>query len=243
MALRDHLAGAFGAAAPAHFEWQTKGPFVSDQEAELVRRAFLPLGERVLDVGCGEGATLYHLGAPAGAVGVDLFEEKLVFARERLPACRFVAASVESMPFEAGSFDHVLVRDVIHHLDEPAQLVDECCRVLVPGGRIDVLEPCRYNPLIFLHALANPAERGELESTLPFLVETLSRRFSVVTTMRYQAMPIHRVVLHPEMGRPALGEDHMIRALIGGLERFAAAVVPRPMWAYMHIRAAVPRGS
>jgi SAM-dependent methyltransferase len=224
MALRDHLAGAFGAAAPAHFEWQTKGPFVSDQEAELVRRAFLPLGERVLDVGCGEGATLYHLGAPAGAVGVDLFEEKLVFARERLPACRFVAASVESMPFEAGSFDHVLVRDVIHHLDEPAQLVDECCRVLVPGGRIDVLEPCRYNPLIFLHALANPAERGELRSTLPFLVE-------------------NRVVLHPEMGRPALGEDHMIRALIGGLERFAAAVVPRPMWAYMHIRAAVPRGS
>ncbi len=94
MALRDHLADAFGAAAPEHFDWQTRGAFVSEREAELVRQAFLPLGKRVLDLGCGEGATLYHLGAPEGAVGVDLFADKLAFARRRLPACRFVAVPV-----------------------------------------------------------------------------------------------------------------------------------------------------
>jgi ubiquinone/menaquinone biosynthesis C-methylase UbiE len=240
MALRDHLAGTFGDAAPEHFDWQTRGAFVSEREADLVRHAFLPLGRRVLDVGCGEGATLYHLGAPAGAVGVDLFEAKLAFARERLPACRFVAASVEALPFDDSAFDHVLVRDVVHHLDEPARLVDECRRVLAPGGRIDVLEPCRNNPLIFLHALANKAERGELRSTLPFLVDLLSKRFSVQRTARYQALPVHRLVLHPDMGRPSLGEAPAVRALLAGVERAAEAVVPGPLWAYIHVRAVVP---
>jgi SAM-dependent methyltransferase len=240
MALRDHLAGAFGAAAPEHFDWQTRGPFVSEREADLVRRAFLPLGKRVLDVGCGEGATLHHLGAPEGAVGVDLFEDKLAFARERLPSCRFVAASGEALPFEASSFDHVLVRDVVHHLDDPSRLLGECRRVLAPAGRIDVLEPCRYNPLIFLHALANPAERGELRSTMPFLVGLLSRLFTVQSTARYQALPIHRLVLHPDMGRPSLGETRAVRALLTGVERVAEAIVPGPIWAYIHVRAIVP---
>ena len=237
MALRDHLAGAFGDAAPEHFDWQTRAPFVSEREAELVRRAFLPLGERVLDVGCGEGATLFHLGAPAGAVGVDLFEPKLAFARERLPGCRFVPASVEALPFDAGAFDHVIVRDVVHHLDEPSRLVEECHRVLSPGGRIDVLEPCRYNPLIFLHAVANKAERGELRSTVPFLVHLLSSRFSVQATTRLQAMPVHRLVLHPEMGRPFLGRSATARALLAGVEAVAALIVPRAIWAYIHVRA------
>jgi ubiquinone/menaquinone biosynthesis C-methylase UbiE len=239
MALRDHVAEAFAAAAPEHFAWQTEGHFIARQEGELVRRAFLPLGKRLLDVGCGEGATLFHLGEPAGAVGVDMFEEKLAFARERFPACLFVASACESMPFDAGTFDHVLVRDVVHHLDEPERLVDECRRVLGPGGRIDVLEPCRYNPLILLHALAKPAERGELRSTLPFLVRLLSRRFTVVATARYQAMPIHRVILHPDIGRPALAEDPRVRTALAGLERLAEAIVPDIFWAYIHVRAVV----
>jgi ubiquinone/menaquinone biosynthesis C-methylase UbiE len=191
----------------------------------------------VLDVGCGEGATLFHLDAPEGAVGVDLFEEKLAFARTRLPRCRFVAASAESMPFTAETFDHVLVRDVVHHLDEPERLIDECRRVLAPGGRIDVLEPCRYNPLILLHALAKPAERGELRSTMRFLVRLLSRRFTVIANVRYQAMPIHRVLLHPDIGRPSLGASAAVRATIAGLERLAEAIVPSPFWAYLHVRA------
>jgi SAM-dependent methyltransferase len=239
MALRDHVADAFADAAPDHFAWQTAGPFMARQEEELVRRAFLPLGKRVLDVGCGEGATLFHLGQPEGAVGIDLFEEKLSFARTRLPACRFVTASCESMPFDPGSFDHVLVRDVVHHLDEPERMVDECRRVLAPGGRIDVLEPCRYNPLIFLHALTNPAERGELRSTVPFLVNLLSRRFAVTATSRFQAMPIHRVVLHPQLLGPRLESDSRVHEALAAVERVAHSVVPQAFWAYIHVRAVV----
>jgi SAM-dependent methyltransferase len=230
------LCDAFGEAAPAHFTWQTRGAFVADEERALVRAAFLPLGGRVLDLGCGEGATLYHLGEPEGAVGVDLFEAKVAFAREALPRCRFTAASALELPFPERSFDHVLVRDVIHHVPDASALVAECRRVLDEGGRIDVLEPCRYNPLIAAHGLALKVERGELRSTERFLRSLFPPPFEVVAVSRHQPLPIHRLLFHPDLGRPALAERPLVRAAVGGLERLAGALLPRGMWAYLHLR-------
>lgn len=233
----EALQAAFGKAAPEHFRWQTSALGVAERERELVEAAFLPLGRRVLDLGCGEGATLYHLGGPEGAVGVDLFPEKVAFAQRQLPRCRFVAASVYELPFEAGSFDHVLVRDVIHHLEEPERFMLECRRVLSAGGRIDVLEPCRYNPLIALHALLNEAERGELRSTEPFLRSLLEKQFQDVRVTRHQPLPLHRLVYHPSMGRPQLGEREPFRRALSGFEALLGKVLPSFAWAYLHLRA------
>ncbi|MFT3765858.1 MAG: class I SAM-dependent methyltransferase [Minicystis sp.] len=236
---REHLEAAFGQAAPEHLDWQTASPYVGARERALVRAAFLPLGARVLDLGCGEGATLIHLGAPAGAsfTGVDLFEPKLALARARLPGCTFVAASAEALPFAAASFDHVLVRDVVHHLEEPEKMIDEIARVLAPGGRVDVLEPCRYNPLIALHAITQPAERGELRSTRAFLTRLCARRFRVTAVTEHQAFPIHRLVFHPRLGSPRAATMPAARAITAAFERIAERVVPRFAWAYLHVRA------
>ena len=231
------LEAAFGEAEPSHFAWQTQAPGVAEQERELCERAFLPLGTRVLDLGCGEGATLYHLGGPAGAVGVDLFPKKIAFAQRVLPQCRFLAASVYELPFARGEFDHLLVRDLIHHLEEPERFIDECARVLAPGGSIDVLEPCRYNPLIALHAVLNEAERGELRSTPDFLRTLLGRRFALRLTRRYQPLPLHRVVFHPQLGRPEWASSSWVRRSVSALERAAGHLLPRVAWAYVHVRA------
>jgi SAM-dependent methyltransferase len=239
LAARDHLREAFGDAAPEHLAWQTTSPFVSERERELVRAAFLPLGARVLDLGCGEGATLVHLEAPDGAVGVDLFEPKLELARRVLPGCRFVAASAESLPFPDGAFDHVLVRDVVHHLEDPGPAMREIRRVLAPGGIVDVLEPCRYNPLIALHAVTQPAERGELRSTEPFLTELVGRIADVVWVERHQAMPLHRLVFHPTLGSPRAAERPRVRAAVAAAERLAERFLPRWSWAYIHVRGAI----
>ncbi|MES1173841.1 MAG: methyltransferase domain-containing protein [Myxococcales bacterium] len=234
------LEAAFGEAAPEHFFWQTRAPGISERERELVEAAFLPLGQRVLDLGCGEGATLYHLGGPPGAVGVDLFPKKVAFAQDQLPNCRFVAASVYELPFEAASFDHLIVRDVIHHLEEPTRFIAECARVLSPGGRVDVLEPCRYNPLIALHAALNVAERGELRSTEPFLRSLLDARFTQLSVQRFQPMPLHRIVYHPELGSPALGNSRPFRDGLQRFETLLAKVVPPVAWAYLHVRGTLP---
>jgi SAM-dependent methyltransferase len=230
------LESAFGKAAPEHYVWQTEAPGVAEHERELVRSAFEPLGTRVLDLGCGEGATLLHLGEPAGATGLDLFPEKIAFARERLPKCRFVVGSVYELPFEDGAFDHVLVRDVIHHLDEPERFVSEAARVLAPAGRLDVLEPCRYNPLIFAHALAVRAERGELRSSRQFLTELLAPRFAVTAVQTFQGLPLHRLLFHPELGRPAWGRGGTVKRIVDAIERVADAWVPRWARAYINVR-------
>ena len=231
----EALEAAFGEAVPEHFRWQTRAAGIAERERELVEAAFLPLGQRVLDLGCGEGATLYHLGGPTGAVGVDLFPKRIAFAQEQLPNCRFVAASVYELPFEDASFDHLLVRDVIHHLEEPARFIAECIRVLAPGGRVDLLEPCRYNPLIAMHAALNVVERGELRSTEPFLRSLLADRFTL-SVRHLQPMPLHRVVYHPQLGRPSLGNSRRFREGLQRFETLLGRVVPSVAWAYRHLR-------
>lgn len=233
----DVLRSAFGKAAPEHFAWQTEAPGVAEHERALVRTAFLPLGARVLDLGCGEGATLLHLGQPAGATGLDLFPEKIAFAQAHLPNCRFVTGSVYDLPFEDRSFDHVLVRDVIHHLERPERLVEEAARVLEHGGRLDVLEPCRYNPLIFAHALTVKAERGELRSSVGFLRKLLGSRFRVTSTETLQGLPLHRLVFHPELGRPAWGVDGPVKRLVAAVEGLAERWMPGFARAYIRVRA------
>jgi SAM-dependent methyltransferase len=231
------LESAFGKAAPEHYDWQTAAPGVAEHERALVKTAFEPLGRKVLDLGCGEGATLLHLGEPAGATGVDLFPEKIEFARQRLPKCRFEVGSVYELPFEAESFDHLLVRDLIHHLDEPARFVVEAARLLPRGGRLDVLEPCRYNPLILAHALTVRAERGELRSSVSFLTKLLGSHFRVTATETLQPFPLHRLVFHPQLGRPAWGRGGMVKRVVDAIEGVAGSLVPRWARAYIHLRA------
>jgi SAM-dependent methyltransferase len=230
-----HLVEAFGAASPEHFRWQTEAPVVAEAERSLVEAAFLPLGRRLLDLGCGEGATLRHLGDPAGAVGIDLFKAKLVFARGQVRA-GLVAASATALPFAGGQFDQVLVRDVIHHVPDAEGMLAECRRVLVPGGRLDVLEPCRYNPLILAHALSQPAERGELRSSPDFLARLVGLHFRRCTVTHLQPLPLHRLVFHPRFGARGAARNAGLRRAVEAAERLAGWLLPRAAWAYIHVR-------
>jgi ubiquinone/menaquinone biosynthesis C-methylase UbiE len=243
MRIDPHLAHAFGSAAPEHFEWQVSHPVVSDEERRLVVAAFAPAAARILDLGCGEGGTLRHLGEPAGAVGVDLFPDKLRFAKEHVRGARFVAASADALPFPDAAFDQVVVRDVLHHVPAPSRLLAECRRVLAPGGRVDVLEPNRYNPLVFVHAMLNRAERGELRSSAARLARLVSTHFALTSVTRHQPMPIHRVAFHPQFGVPEWASRPAVRWAVERAERIAGWIVPRPAWAYVHLRGEVPKPS
>jgi SAM-dependent methyltransferase len=235
MPLDRHLVDAFGGAAPDHYRWQTEAPGVAEAERALVQAAFLPLGRRLLDLGCAEGATLRHLGDPVGAVGLDLFPAKLAFARGQVRAL-LVAGSATALPFVAGAFDQVLIRDVIHHVPDAEGLLAECRRVLAPGGRVDVLEPCRYNPLILAHALLQPAERGELRSSPAFLARLVDRHFRRCTVTHHQPLPLHRLVFHPRFGVRGAARSAGLRRAVEAAERLAGWLVPKVAWAYVHVR-------
>src|SRR5437588_214858 len=67
-----------------HFRWQTEGPYISATEAALVARAQPRAGERVLEIGCGEGANLVHL--RQSDVAFHLFAVDFSHANSRSPS-------------------------------------------------------------------------------------------------------------------------------------------------------------
>jgi SAM-dependent methyltransferase len=96
-------------------------------------------GRKVLDVGCGAGTDLVRF-AQGGAIvtGVDLSASaielaKQNFAHHGLPADLRLADG-ERLPFADDEFDFVFAHGVVQYTSGDKALVDECRRVLKPGG-------------------------------------------------------------------------------------------------------------
>lgn len=112
----------------------------------LLEAAAIRPGERVLDVGCGNGQ-LTRLAAtaaaPGQAVGIDLSEPMLTTAVARSAAAGsrsapvdYVRGDAEVHPFEAGSLDVVLSRFGVMFFADPVAAFTNLARALRPGGRL-----------------------------------------------------------------------------------------------------------
>lgn len=96
-------------------------------------------GKRVLDVGCGAGTDLVRF-AQGGAMvsGVDLSASAIALARQNFEQRGLTAdlreADGEHLPYPDASFDLVFAHGVVQYTPNSAALVNECRRVLKPGG-------------------------------------------------------------------------------------------------------------
>ncbi len=115
------------------------------QEAAVVRALQSirpnPRAARVLDVGCGGGASLVtflRLGfAPGNLYGIDFQESRISEARARFPGLNFARGDATGMGFSNGVFDIVFESTMfIHSVDEElsSQIAKEMLRVAKPGG-------------------------------------------------------------------------------------------------------------
>jgi ubiquinone/menaquinone biosynthesis C-methylase UbiE len=102
----------------------------------LIEAARLTPDVRALEVGCGPGH-ITSMMAKTGAkvTGVDLAPGMVNIASELYPNIEFKEANAEHRPFEADSFDDVLINFSIHHFARPGKACGEIRRVLKPGGR------------------------------------------------------------------------------------------------------------
>jgi SAM-dependent methyltransferase len=107
------------------------------EEQELLDRLFKPfeallvegvsVGQRVLDVGCGTGATSLAVARKAGekgqAIGIDISEPMIALARARAEretsAASFLVANAQTYKFEPASFDTVISRFGVMFFDDP----------------------------------------------------------------------------------------------------------------------------
>ena len=143
--------------------------FAASEGRELSRRleqafdaAEVTAGMRVLDVGCGRGEILRQcLKLGAKAFGVDYSPVAVRMAAKLVGGDgddRVGMADAKVLPFQSGSFDRVLMFDLVEHLHpwELRRALSEVRRVLRPGGRLIV----HTAPNVWYDRYAYPVVRG-----------------------------------------------------------------------------------
>lgn len=129
--------------------WIERNPTYYDGIAHLLR-VLVPSGQRVLDVGCGNGLSLAAV-APREGVGVDVSRAMLDLARERHPEFAFERQAAERLSLPdwevregRGGFDTVLLVNVVGEMGD----VLESFKRLRPLVRADTrVVIVGYNPL------------------------------------------------------------------------------------------------
>jgi SAM-dependent methyltransferase len=138
-----------------HEYWNSKVGEEWARQADLMDRMLQPMtqpafdllelkpGERVLDIGCGAGATTLAAARYIGdgqAVGVDISKPLLELARERANTwganAHFVEADVSAAPLRDAPFDAAFSRFGVMFFDDPSAAFAKIRAALKPGGRI-----------------------------------------------------------------------------------------------------------
>jgi demethylmenaquinone methyltransferase/2-methoxy-6-polyprenyl-1,4-benzoquinol methylase len=107
----------------------------------IAAEAVVRSGDRVLDACCGTGDLAVACAKRGGVVtGLDFSPAMLERARRKLPTATWIEGDLLALPFEAGSFEAATVGFGVRNVADLEQGLAELRRVLVPGGRVAVLE-------------------------------------------------------------------------------------------------------
>jgi SAM-dependent methyltransferase len=114
---------------------------------EVILEAEQLAGRSILDMGCGDGfytIRYWDQGRPSALTGVDGASAAIRVANEKKQQrpIRFEVADVHALPFPNNSFDLALLQSILHHDDDPTDIVREAFRV---APVILIHEPNGYN--------------------------------------------------------------------------------------------------
>jgi tocopherol O-methyltransferase len=117
---------------------------------ELLKWAGVETANNILDVGCGIGGSSLYLAEKfhARATGITLSPVQAARATERAQEAnlssntQFLVADAQAMPFADNSFDLVWSLESGEHMPDKTKFLQECYRVLQPGGKLIVVTWC-----------------------------------------------------------------------------------------------------
>jgi ubiquinone/menaquinone biosynthesis C-methylase UbiE len=116
---------------------------------ELLQRAGIKAGDRILDWGCGAGFFALPAARLAGAAGnvtaVDIQTEMVAATQqaadqEGLTNIKVMAAGEYDLPLGLPAFDWVILAYILHEVHDPGRLLTMARGALKPGGRLLTIE-------------------------------------------------------------------------------------------------------
>jgi SAM-dependent methyltransferase len=193
----------------------------------MARYAFaarLARGKRALDAGCGAGYGSAELARAAQSVlGVDSAADAIEFARThyQAPNLTFEQASCSTLPYGDGSFDLIVAFEVIEHLPDWRQFLQEARRTLAPNGQFIVSTPNKLyygesrgtqgeNPF-HVHEFEFAEFRDELRNVFPHVSLFLENHVEGVTFRPHEAGNTAEVRVDP--GDTVPEESHFFVAV------------------------------
>jgi 2-polyprenyl-3-methyl-5-hydroxy-6-metoxy-1,4-benzoquinol methylase len=128
------------------YGWENNKPkdsqiYLSEPIVEILRHI---KAERILDMGCGNGALSHYLHSQGfSVVGCDADQNGIEIARMGNSGAKFKLISIYDSPdaLDESAFDAVISTEVIEHLFLPGALPRFACAVLKPGGHLIVTTP------------------------------------------------------------------------------------------------------
>ncbi|MGH3760769.1 class I SAM-dependent methyltransferase [Actinophytocola sp.] len=149
----------------------------SDRTTEIVAAdAGIDGSSNVLDVGCGCGNFLVSIARRRGCrgAGLDLSEERIKVAREKVVGdagldVRFDHGSATRMPYEGGTFSHVVSQDALFLVPDKALSHAEIHRVLRRGGILAFSDFLQPKPEVSARARKHVFDRVRWSSGFSFL--------------------------------------------------------------------------
>lgn len=169
--------------------------WLQNETGELVRGFAITADDVVLDIGCGEGGyALFSARQQAEIILADVNAPKLEIARARLEkegarSVRTLVTDANPIPLDDGVISRVVAMEVLEHVEDPAQFMDELVRVAKPGALFLLTVPDEVIEGVQKH-IAPPVyferpnhirifKRGELEHL------ALEAGLSVESSMQY----------------------------------------------------------
>jgi len=110
---------------------------------KLIREGF-GTGNKILDLGCGEGPYSYLFTEGNESYGLDCCPKRLLLGEDNALDKGYKALIIGeglSLPFADGWFEIVICTEVIEHVVEVRQLIKETSRVLKKGGKLILSTP------------------------------------------------------------------------------------------------------
>jgi ubiquinone/menaquinone biosynthesis C-methylase UbiE len=158
--------------------------------ATLIRWLDSQNGERILDIGCGDGYYDMIIAQPgASVVGIDIQEKPLAKARRLYTGeqFEFLYMNAEEMEFSDASFDKVVSFCVIEHLNHGDRAMHHISRVLKPGGSFVFSADSLSNPGITAGEREHHKQRYAVNTfyTVEYLQEKLAGAGFAVEEARY----------------------------------------------------------